>query len=205
MLKNPGQGIGGKWTEIGWLQFGFLIGRGLRPSHYFLDVGCGSLRGGVNFIGYLEKGHYFGLEKERALIYRATSLLKERKLWGKEPTLIETGYFDMGHVPGWIRFDFALAQSVFTHLEPHKVEECLCRVMPRLAPDGAFYATFFQCAKGMEVGPAHSWRKDEREFVNYPLSFFRKMARELGIKVEYIGSWGHPVGQKMLCFTNGGD
>ena len=56
------------WDEIGKLQFDFLVRSGLQPHHYFLDVGCGSLRGGVHFIPYLETAHYLGIDKEVDLI-----------------------------------------------------------------------------------------------------------------------------------------
>jgi hypothetical protein len=38
--------VGGMWEEIGKLQFDFLVQQGLKPSHCFLDIGCGSFRGG---------------------------------------------------------------------------------------------------------------------------------------------------------------
>ena len=60
--------VGGLWEEIGQLQFDFLVEQGLRPSHCFLDIACGSLRGGVHFIRYLEPGHYLGLDREPKLI-----------------------------------------------------------------------------------------------------------------------------------------
>jgi len=40
------QAIGGLWEEMGKLQFDYLISQKLMPHHQFLDVGCGSLRGG---------------------------------------------------------------------------------------------------------------------------------------------------------------
>lgn len=60
--------VGGKWEEIGRLQFEFLVQQGLKPSHCLLDIACGSLRGGVHFIRYLQVGNYLGIDKERRLI-----------------------------------------------------------------------------------------------------------------------------------------
>ena len=62
--------VGGKWDELGRLQFDFMVARGLQPEHVFLDVACGSLRGGVHFIKYLDAGNYLGIDKERALVRR---------------------------------------------------------------------------------------------------------------------------------------
>ena len=38
--------VGGKWDEIGKLQTDFLKEQGLEKNMKFLDIGCGSLRGG---------------------------------------------------------------------------------------------------------------------------------------------------------------
>src|ERR1700680_1744351 len=62
--------VGGRWEELGRLQFEFMVSRGLRPEHVLLDIACGALRGGVHFIGYLDSGNYLGLEKEKTLIRR---------------------------------------------------------------------------------------------------------------------------------------
>src|SRR5256714_13012220 len=51
------------WDYLGKLQLDYLVEQGLKPEHYVLDVGCGPLRAGVHFIGYLEPGHYAGVDK----------------------------------------------------------------------------------------------------------------------------------------------
>ncbi len=55
-------------TLMGELQFKFLVGWGLRPGDFLLDVGCGCLRGGVHFVRYLEAGHYFGIDVNSSLL-----------------------------------------------------------------------------------------------------------------------------------------
>ena len=42
--------VGGKWDEIGKLQFEFMKSQGVKPSDIVIDVGCGSFRGGIHFI-----------------------------------------------------------------------------------------------------------------------------------------------------------
>jgi len=44
------------------------VSQGLAPHHVLLDIACGSLRGGVHFIPYLEPGNYLGIDKEAELI-----------------------------------------------------------------------------------------------------------------------------------------
>ena len=47
------------------LQFNLLTLLGLRDHSSFLDIGCGSLRGGRLFITYLLPGRYCGVEPEQ--------------------------------------------------------------------------------------------------------------------------------------------
>ena len=60
--------VGGMWEEIGSLQFDFLKKSGLTPLHRLVDIGCGCLRGGVYFVPYLEKSHYYGIDINASLI-----------------------------------------------------------------------------------------------------------------------------------------
>ena len=57
--------VGGLWEEIGELQFQFMVAQGLRPEHRLVDIGCGALRGGLHFVRYLDRGHYYGLDLNR--------------------------------------------------------------------------------------------------------------------------------------------
>lgn len=195
------EGVGGLWEEIGNLQFDFLVKQGLRPDQYFLDIGCGSLRGGVQFIQYLEVGHYYGIDKEPSLVEAGMKVeLKRYGLESKAPHLLIIDDFGLSVIP-LIHFNFMLAQSVFTHLGPKQIEECISRVIPRLDSNGYFYATFFESNdKRIHLGKPHPWRSLERGAAKYPFSFFQNIARKSGISVANIGEWNHPRGQKMLAF-----
>lgn len=198
------QGVGGRWEELGELQFRFLVERGLLPEHTLLDVGCGSLRGGVHAIAYLESGHYVGIEKEASLLDAGRDIeLPRAGLTGKRPQLHVTGHFDLDWLDPEVAFDFALAQSVFTHLRPGLIDECLRRVLPRLKPDGVFFATFFESEDGRDfAGPSHGWRIDELQHPRYTLDTLRRLAHDAGGAVEYIGGWGHPLDQRMLAIRS---
>ncbi len=50
------------WELKRRFQIDFLKKQGLKPEHYLLDIGCGTLRGGIPIIDYLDKGHYYGIE-----------------------------------------------------------------------------------------------------------------------------------------------
>jgi SAM-dependent methyltransferase len=59
------------WDYLGKLQLDYLVEQGLKPEHHVLDVGCGPLRAGVHFIGFLEPGHYAGIDKRGDTLERA--------------------------------------------------------------------------------------------------------------------------------------
>jgi SAM-dependent methyltransferase len=194
--------VGGHWDEIGALQFAFLQRRGLRPDHYMLDVGCGALRGGLHFIRYLETGHYYGVDHEQSLLDAGRDVeLANAGLAHKQPHLVRSDDFTLPGIGNDVRFDFALAQSVFTHLTPDMIELCLRRIVARLAPGGTFFATFQESADGtIDPGKPHRWRDNERRGTHYPFLLFQNLAGKVGATVEYLGDWSHPRQQMMMAF-----
>ena len=46
------------WKMKRDFQIKFLKKSGLLPKHYLLDIGCGTLRGGIPFIEYLDEKKY---------------------------------------------------------------------------------------------------------------------------------------------------
>jgi hypothetical protein len=187
--------VGGKWDEIGRLQFDFLVARGLRPQHYLLDIACGSLRGGVHFIPYLEPGHYLGIDKESDLIragaqHELTPELRETK----RPVLIVDGEFAFerfGVAP-----NVALAQSLFTHLPPELIGKCFRNLGRVIADDGAFYATYFESNDDIpNPDRPHDWGR-----FSYTRAQMERFGADAGFRFEYIGDWNHPRGQIMTCY-----
>ena len=193
--------VGGLWEELGQLQLDFLVGQGLRPDHYLLDVGCGSLRGGVHFIRYLEAGHYYGFDRSPERLEAGRDVeLPRHGLVSKQPVLELIDDFGVDRFGR--AFDFALAQSVFTHIPLDAIELCLRNVGAALAPAGRFYATFNERS---DAEPEFTDRSNlpygKDPIVRYDLSAFEDLCRSLPLSVSYIGEWGHPRGQKMVVFT----
>jgi len=193
------EAIGGNWDKFGKLQYDFLLDKGLKSHHYLLDLGCGSLRGGVLFIPYLEDRHYYGVEKEPRLLEAAQVELKEYKI-EKIPLLFHIENFDLSPIDA--EFDFMLAQSVLTHLRPNMIELCLSKVVPKLKEDGHFYATFHHMGKTPRKGSfnRHPWRRNEVGRAEYKFEFFEELAEKFGIKITNLGKWGHPA-SSMLDIT----
>lgn len=187
--------VGGRWEEIGRLQFQFLKNEGLEPTDVLLDIGCGSLRGGVHLIPYLERGHYLGIEKERELIERGIREEIGQDLQNKkEPSLVVSAGFEFeqfDRAP-----DVAIAHSLFTHLPEHTIELCFRKLRPTISADGVFYATFFEADHKM-VNLLDS--QDHARFF-YTRDDIKRFGTEHGFAPEYIGDWGHPRGQRMVAY-----
>jgi len=193
-----------RWQQIGVKSFNtnvprhksgefhleFLMSRGLLPYHSFLDIGCGALRTGLNVIPYLNKGNYYGFDKEGELIGLASQyIISMYNLAEKRPMLAIS---DQIPFSSDMKFNFMWAHSVFSHLKPEDVKTLLMEVSLCLKEGGKFFATFHE-GERIDVGRKHVWRTHGEEFerVEYPFSFFQDMAARFGLKAELLGHWRH--------------
>jgi SAM-dependent methyltransferase len=200
--------VGGNWEVIGRLQFDFLIAEGLRPEHRFIDVGCGTLRGGVHYVRHLESGHYHGIDLAPEMIEGGRRELAAAGLGDRVVHLRQTDTFD---VDFGVAFDYGIALSVFTHVSFNSIVLCLTNLSEQLAVGGRFYASFFRCPDGPDrrtpivqphlegYSPATSYC--DRNNYHYSFADLEQAARGLPLTLEDLGDWGHPRGQQMLRVT----
>ena len=196
--------VGGDWERKGRIQIEFMKRRGLEPHHKFLDVGCGVLRGGLHLIDYLEPGNYHGIEAQEARIAAGEWELRQAGLEHKKPNLLVNEAFEVDLFGG--TFDYALALSLFTHLDLNHIVRCLYKVGESLNEQGEFYATFREAPGPVHLEPM-PLDGEGRRFTNYDsnpyhyaFSELEWAARNAGLRAGYIGAWEHP-GQNMLCVT----
>lgn len=196
--------VGGLWDAVGALQLDFLKAQGLRPEHRLLDIGCGCLRGGVRCVAYLAPGHYYGLDNNASLIDAGLAVeLPALGLTDRLPpaNLLVSDTFafkDFG-----VRFDYALAHSLFTHLSESRIRLCLLKLRPVLVPGGSFFATFFEVPaahpRGTPFDHHHGVRShDDADPYHYRVDAFAALARETGWRLVAHGPFGHPRDQHML-------
>ena len=199
--------IGGLWEELGQLQLDFLMSRGLEPHHRLIDVGCGSLRGGVHFIPYLDSGNYFGLDLNYSLIEAGIEKeLKPLALESKVPrgNLQVSDNFDFALFPE--SFHFAVAISLFTHLKSSSIRHCLEKLATHMEPEGRFYATFFEGDQGnpatnpVQQQPGGVVTYGDQDPYHYHREDIEYLASSSGWTAEWIGDFGHPRNQKMVLF-----
>jgi SAM-dependent methyltransferase len=203
--------VGGLWEEIGRLQRDFLVQEGLRPEMRLLDVGCGCFRGGVHLVEYLHPGHYYGIDISQELMDAGYEKeLVPLALHTKLPpeNLLCDGGFRAAHFG--VRFDMALAQSLFTHLPINHIRLCLKRLAEAMPANGVFYATAFVCPEGsdwteaMVHSPGGITTYPAADPYHYRLADFAYAVEGLPWRCEFLGDWGHPRGQSMLKFTRTG-
>ena len=190
--------VGGMWEEVGKLQFDFLVGQGLKPSHFFLDIGCGALRGGVHFIRYLEPGHYLGIEKERTLLELGIERELGRAVYEeKKPELLVSARFEVDRLSR--KPEFSVAQSLFTHLEESDIRLCLGNLGRVVEPGHLLFATFFEGSSWFNPKASHS-----HEGFRYTRRAMQRFGEAAAFRATYIGPWRHPRGQMMMRFERAG-
>lgn len=189
--NDPKDAIGGKWDEIGQLQFDFLKNEGLIPNHKMLDIGCGTLRGGQHFIKYLKTGNYYGIDISEKAVEYANDFIINEGLSDKNPSIILNENKDLRFKDfDTLKFDFILAQSVFTHLQPQHIEECFANVMNIMHSKTTFFFTYFK---------ADNYNQRNIKDFEYPFSFFEKLADQYGYIIDDLSNhYHHPRGQQML-------
>jgi ubiquinone/menaquinone biosynthesis C-methylase UbiE len=200
------ESVGGMWDEIGKLQFDFILNQGLKPEMKFVDIGCGCFRGGVHFLRYLNSGNYYGIDMNSSLIdagyQQELDVTNRNKL--PQKNLLVNDHFEL-YLLG-VEFEFALAQSVFTHLPLNHIRRCLFELAKCVKQGGKFYATFFECSSESLYTltthqPGGIITSMDSDPYHYQLQDFFWLIKGLPWTLSYIGDWKHPRGQKMLSFT----
>ncbi|MEF3274000.1 MAG: class I SAM-dependent methyltransferase [Chloroflexus sp.] len=177
------------------LQFNLLTSLGLREYHYLLDIGCGSLRGGRLFIPYLLSGHYFGIEPEPWLIEEGIKHeLGDAIIALKKPTFSHNRSFNLEVFNR--KFDFLLAQSIFSHASAAQIRTCVASARKVMEPHAIFVANFVESHVNYEgdewVYPGGSY---------YTMNFMRNLIAEEGLACVPI-DWPHPVGLRWILIVH---
>ena len=167
------------WKMKREFQFNFLELSGLEPQHDFLDIGCGTLRGGIPLIEFLETGRYCGLEVRAEVLAEGRSELAAAGLEGKHPQLVVPD--DMGALELGRKFDYAWAFSVLFHMTDEIVEQCVGMVARHLEPDGVLYAN-------VNIGdrPPGDWQGFPVMY--HTLEFYQELCRRHGMSAQDTGS-----------------
>ncbi len=176
------------------IQFNLMTFLGLREGSFLLDVGCGSLRGGRLFIPYLLPGHYFGIEPEKWLVEEGVKneigrdLLEMRK-----PTFSNDINFTLTTFGR--KFDFLLAQSIFSHAPASQVKRCLSEAEKVMHEESIFAATFCEGEKDYD---GEKWFAPG--IIPYRFDTLARFCEEVGLSCRRM-EWAHPNNQKWVVVT----
>jgi SAM-dependent methyltransferase len=177
------------WRSKREFQLRFLKEHGLAPSHYLLDLGCGTLRGGIPIIDYLEAGHYYGVDIKSEAIAEARKELRRERLVAKDPQLFVAP--DVSTFSADVRFDFIWAFSVFIHMRDPILDGALGVVARHLRDDG-------ECYGNVNAGERRT-KGSNRSKTGYPvvwrsLEFYEEACARHGLEVAELGAlseFGH--------------
>lgn len=189
-----------QYDVMGATQFALLCSLGLRSTHSLLDLGCGSLRAGRLFLSYLEKGNYCGIEPNRWLIDEAIEQQIGRDMLRlKAPRFDHNARFDCTVFDQ--KFDFLVAQSIFSHTGPDQLALGLQGLASAVAPSGLIAITFIQ---GEEDCPEDGWfyaGQPGNRRVTYRAETIRKLALDFGLSTVMV-PWFHPRQQWAVMSLN---
>ena len=184
-------GASNVWKQARAFQFQFLKEQGLQKTDTFLDIGCGTLRGGIPLIDYLVTGNYYGMDVRDEVLKEGKDEIRTAKLEGKKPNLIAFNHFS--EVEFDVTFNVMFAYSVLIHLEDAIAESCFQFVSKYLAADGVFFAN-------VNIADYEDGTWVEFPIVFRSLEFYNTLAAKNGMKVAVLGSileLGHNTGKKM--------
>jgi len=199
--------VGGLWDEMGQLQFNFLKSNGLLPEHNFLDIACGSFRAGRFIIDYLNKNNYYGIDLDIETVeagkqYEINHLIKQ-----KSPNILINNEFEFELFNQ--KFDFMIAQSLWTHLDLNIILKCIINIKKVLKSDGKCFVTFFENSDINNLNKIRQPNKTnelytflDKDPFHYTFSTLKNIINEVGLNVKYMGDWNHPRNQKMLLITH---
>jgi SAM-dependent methyltransferase len=180
-----------KYDLISANQFNLMTSLGLRDTHYLLDIGCGSLAGGRLFIPYLLPGRYYGVDPVKWLIQEGIkNEVGEDIIRVKNPVFRYSSDFDFSFFDR--KFDYIIAQSIFSHAPEVLVRKCLMETSKVMKPTSSFAFTFFE---GDENYDGYSWVYPD--FVSYTLEFMHNLFMEYGFDLKVL-DWEHPFNQKWI-------
>jgi SAM-dependent methyltransferase len=180
----------------------FLINNAqLKPSDSVLDLGCGKLYLAA-VIQYLDKGKYYGVDANAAVVYGignvhkyfsayeyercAFGKIKKGGLLSKTPTFWLSDNFEFFPIREKINVIFC--KDVWTHFDPATVRQCISNCKKILHPNGVMFATFAlqspQAETNYSEGPERAPRF--RTFARYNLEYLKSIIISEGMQCEYI-------------------
>ncbi len=194
----------GPWAEHGAWVFDFLRRQGLQPSHYVLDVGCGSLAAAVHLLPFMEQSHYWGFDRSVELFVAGVQVELPRA--GVRP---ERGHFvlnddfNLSEIPH--TFDLAVSSLFLRRLSLNSIARGFAAVTRKLSPGGRFFVSWTDVAGADALSPKEwpdgSTTWPDREPYHYSFEMLRSIAEITGGRAERLTDDSHPRGERLMVIT----
>lgn len=200
--RHAAVGPAHQWQMKRRFQIDFLKTHGLEPRHRLIDIGWGTLRGGIPLIKLLQTGHYTGIEVRADVLELGRDELRSAGLEYKQPQLIHsTGLstLKLDH-----KAEYVWAFAVLIHMDDDALNACLSFVSRHLTPDGSFYAN-------VNIGEGEEGHWQGFPVVRRSMKWYTHTAERFGLVPQDLGSLlelGHddgrpdPQTRRVLRFTH---
>ena len=164
--------------------------QGLRPEHDLLDYGCGILRGGLQFVPYLESSRYVGVDISAGRLEQGRRLMAKAGIPGDryETVLVrDCALTELGDR----KFDYIWAHAVLMHMPEADIKSLLVSLKTHMKPGARFIFTFLpseRCGSDRVV-------KDQIRDFYYPTDYLKAIFESMGYDFEimpkgYKENWG---------------
>ena len=174
----PGSEPGAPGDDSGVWTFDFVRQEGLKPSDRVLHLGKASVAVTELWRSFLAE-HHFGRLVNDASVFGL----------GDETEL----------------FDIAVADSLFPFRPFNTVARCIASVVRKLAPNGRFYATWFENSDPANFEPIVQsggiTTFPDSEPYHYPFALIANVCDAVGATVERVPGTSHPGGESLLVIS----
>lgn len=175
-------------------QFELIRDHGLEPHHTVLELGCGVLRAGLPIIGYLEPGNYIGMDISLKSLTFGHRAVHENDLELKRPLLIQNEDPEFDEVAGYDA-DHMLSNSVWTHLPPDRLENCITYMGKAFADDAIVLTTVVFTESDGPVDRGYGQRTGVDW--GYPREWIEARVDAAGYEMDVLFV-EHPTGQDVI-------
>lgn len=187
MSRHAKAGAPEHWKDIRECQFSYLKAVvKIKASHKFLDIGCGTLRGGIPVIDYLDVGNYYGIDIQKNVLEEARAEVVDERLQFKKPNLIHFNCFDTLEINA--EFNVMWSWLSMWYLNEEELEKCFRFVKNNLANDGVFYFNtgLISGKESVIYGKPKSWYGFSSWY--RPFKYFEKLALKNDFSIKNLGS-----------------
>ena len=185
----------GYWDKLQAYQLNLLVSNGLKPHHKLLDIGCGPLQGGLAYIKYLDKGNYFGIDKNTKAVTIGKTQVRKNKLEDKNPFLSVSDTFGLNEITD-VNFDFMWSSQVLYYFDDDLLKSLLKMISLRLKENGKFLCDI--------IGPKHyEFRLKEHNWYLHTVNSLNKIAKDYNLQARELGEieqYGYP--KRLALKTN---